>query len=239
MAGNLCGLEAMLRLNHPQLGTVAADRFLPVAEERGLIVPLGNWVLDEVCRQSVEWLSKQLIPLRISFAVSPLQFLQSDFSARVLSAAAQRGLDPRLLELVVTESTVMRNRPEVASQMRSLAALGVHFSVADFGSSYSCLSHLHQLPVSTLKIDCSFIERISDPNGTYTIVQAIIALAHSLGFKVVAEGVERSDQMECLRTLSCDFVQGLLLAPPLPAANVTKYFAAPNPQVTRHSRRVS
>jgi diguanylate cyclase (GGDEF)-like protein/PAS domain S-box-containing protein len=239
MAGNLCGLEAMLRLNHPQLGAVAADRFLPIAEERGLIVPLGNWVLDEVCRQSMAWQSQQLIPLRISFAVSPLQFLHSDFSARVLSAAAQSGLDPRLLELVVTESTVMRNRPEVASQMRSLAALGVHLSVADFGSSYSCLSHLHQLPVSTLKIDCSFVERISDPNGTYTIVQAIIALAHSLGFKVVAEGVERSDQMECLRTLSCDFVQGLLLAPPLPAANVPKYFAAPNPQVVRPSRRVS
>jgi diguanylate cyclase (GGDEF)-like protein/PAS domain S-box-containing protein len=239
MAGNLCGLDAMLRLNHPQLGTVAADRFLPVAEERGLIVPLGNWVLDEVCRQSVAWQSKQLIPLRISFAVSPLQFLESDFSARVLSAAALCGLDPRLLELVVTESTVMRNRPEIASQMRSLAALGVHFSVAGFGSSYSCLSHLHQLPVSTLKIDCSFVERISDPNGTYTIVQAIIALAHNLGFKVVAEGVERSDQMECLRSLSCDFVQGLVLAPPLSAANVPKYFAGPNPQIAGHSRRVS
>ncbi len=239
MAGNLCGLEALLRLNHPQLGTVTADRFLPIAEERGLIVPLGNWVLDEVCRQSMEWHNQQLMPLRISFAVSPLQFLHSDFSARVLSAAAQRGLDPKLLELVVSESTVMRNRPEVASQMRSLAALGVHFSVAGFGSSYSCLSHLHQLPVSTLKIDCSFVERISDPNGTYTIVQAIIALAHSLGFKVVAEGVERSDQLECLRTLSCDFVQGLLLAPALPAANLTKYFAAASSQVVRPSRRVS
>jgi diguanylate cyclase (GGDEF)-like protein/PAS domain S-box-containing protein len=239
MAGNLCGLEAMLRLNHPQLGTVAADRFLPVAEERGLIVPLGNWVLDEVCRQSTEWQHRQHTPLRISFAVSPLQFLHSDFSARVLSAAAQCGLDPKLLELIVTESAVMRNRPEVASQMRSLAALGVHFSVAGFGSSYSCLSHLHQLPVSTLKIDCSFVERISDPNGTYTIVQAIIALAHSLGFKVVAEGVERSDQLECLRTLGCDFVQGLLLAPALPATNVPKYFASGDPQIARHSRRVS
>jgi diguanylate cyclase (GGDEF)-like protein/PAS domain S-box-containing protein len=239
MAGNLCGLEAMLRLNHPQMGTIAAERFLPVAEERGLIVPLGNWVLDEVCRQSMEWQGQHLVQLRISFAVSPLQFLHSDFSARVLSAAAQRGLDPKLLELVVTESTVMRNRPEVASQMRSLAALGVHFSVAGFGSSYSCLSHLHQLPVSTLKIDCSFVERISDPNGTYTIVQAIIALAHSLGFKVVAEGVERSDQLECLRALSCDFVQGLLLAPSLPAANLPKFFAAANSQVVRPSRRVS
>ncbi len=237
MVGNLCGLEAILRLNHPQLGMIAADRFLPIAEERGLIVPLGDWVLDEVCRQSIEWQNKKLPPLRVSFCVSPLQFLHSDFSARVLSAVTRSGLDPRLLELIVTESTVMRNRPEVASQMRSLAALGVHFSVADFGSSYSCLSHLHQLPVSTLKIDCSFVERISEPNGTYTIVQAIIALAHGLGLKVVGEGVERADQLECLRTLGCDFVQGLLLAPTLPAASVEKYLVSAAPPVARQARR--
>jgi diguanylate cyclase (GGDEF)-like protein len=237
MVGNLCGLQALPRLNHPQLGTIAADRFLPVAEERGLIVPLGEWVLDEVCRQSVEWQNKHLTPLRVSFCVSPLQFLHSDFSARVLDAVSRCGLDARLLELIVTESTVMRNRPEVASQMRSLAALGVHFSVADFGTSYSCLSHLHQLPVSTLKIDCSFVERISEPNGTYTIVQAIIALAHGLGLKVVGEGVERADQLECLRTLGCDFVQGPLLAPTLPAASVAKYLASAAPPVARQSRR--
>ena len=226
VAGPLCGLEAVLRLNHPHLGVMAADRFLPIAEETGLIVPLGNWVLDEVCRQNLEWQSQRLTPLRISFSVSPLQFLHADFAARVLDTVNETGIDPRLLELVVTESTVMRNRPEVARQMRSLAALGVHFSVADFGSSYSCLSHLHQLPVSTLKIDCSFIEHISEPNGTYTIVQAIIALAHSLGLKVAAEGVERADQMECLRTLSCDFVQGLLLAPTLPPAGIARHLAS-------------
>jgi EAL domain-containing protein (putative c-di-GMP-specific phosphodiesterase class I) len=237
MVGNLCGLEAILRMNHPQQGTIAADRFLPVAEERGLIVPLGDWVLDEVCRQSMEWQSRNLAPLRVSFFVSPLQFLHSDFSARVLSTVTRCGLDPRLLELIVTESTVMRNRPEVASQMRSLAALGVHFSVADFGTSYSCLSHLHQLPVSTLKIDYSFVERISEPNGTYTIVQAIIALAHGLGLRVVAEGVERADQMECLRTLSCDGLQGSLLAPVLPAASIPRYLVPAAPPVAKHSRR--
>ncbi len=237
MSGNLCSLEALLRLNHPLLGAVPADRFLPIAEECGLIVPLGNWVLDEVCRQSIEWQSLGLKPLRISFSVSPLQFLHSDFSLRVLNAVAQCGLDPKLLELIVTESTVMRNRPEVASQMRSLASLGVHLSVADFGSSYSCLSHLHQLPVSTLKIDCSFVERISEPNGTYTIVQAIIALAHSLGFKVVGEGVDRPDQMECLRTLGCDYLQGHLMSPALPAAGIPKYLSSLTAPVARHSRR--
>jgi diguanylate cyclase (GGDEF)-like protein len=237
ITGNLCGLQAVPRLNHPQLGPIAPDRFLPIAEESGLIVPLGNWLLDEVCRQSQEWQNQHLTTPRISFCVSPLQFLHSDFAARVLATLSQHGLDPRLLELIVTESTVMRNRPEVAHQMRSLASLGVHFSVADFGSSYSCLSHLHQLPVSTLKIDCSFVERVSDPNGTYTIVQAIIALAHGLGLRVVAEGVERADQMECLRTLGCDSLQGRLLAPVLPAAGVPKYLVPAAPPVAKHSRR--
>jgi diguanylate cyclase (GGDEF)-like protein/PAS domain S-box-containing protein len=236
MAGNLCVLEAQLRLNHPQLGAIVADRFQPIAEECGLIVPLGNWVMDEVCRQSTEWQSQGLSPLRISFNVSSLQLLHSDFAARVLSTVTQSGLDPRLLELIVTENTVMRNRPELASQMRSLAGLGVHFSVADFGSSYSCLSHLHQLPVSTLKIDYSFVERITDPNGTYTIVQAIVALAHSLGLKVAGEGVERSDQMECLRTLGCDFVQGPVLAPAMPASGIPRYLSSATPPVPRQLR---
>jgi EAL domain-containing protein (putative c-di-GMP-specific phosphodiesterase class I) len=179
--------------------------------------------LDEICRQSLAWREHNLSPVRIAIRVSPLQFLHADFCARVLDTFAHHGLDPRLLEVVVTESTLTRDRPEIASQMRSLAASGVHFSVADFGSSYSCLSHLHQLPVGTLKIDCSFVERISEPNGTYTIVQAITALAHGLGLKVMAEGVERADQLECLRALSCDFVQGPLMAPAMPPSRVTKY----------------
>ena len=164
MTGNVCGLEASLRLNHPELGSIAAERFLPVAEECGLIVPLGNWLLDQLCSQSLQWQRQRLTPPRISFAISALQFLHADFAAQVQSTVTEHGLDPRMIELIVTESTVMRNRPEVAFQMRSLAAQGVNFAVADFGTSYSCLSHLHQLPVSTLRIDCSFVERISDPN---------------------------------------------------------------------------
>jgi diguanylate cyclase (GGDEF)-like protein/PAS domain S-box-containing protein len=226
IAGNLCGMEATLRLNHPQLGILAADRFLPLAEETGLVVPLGDWVLDEICRQSVVWRKQNLSPVRIAIRVSPPQFLHTDFSTRVLDTYAHHGIDPQHLEVVVTENTVTRDRPEIASQMRSLAASGVHFSVADFGSSYSCLSHLHQLPVSALKIDSSFVERISDPNGTYTIVQAIIALAHGLGLTVMGEGVERADQLECLRALGCDSVQGHLMAPALPSARVAKYLSS-------------
>jgi diguanylate cyclase (GGDEF)-like protein/PAS domain S-box-containing protein len=236
VSGHLTSLQAVVKLHHPQLGLLPADRFMPVAEECGLIVTVGDWILDEVCRQIMEWQSHGLVPTRVAFHVSPLQFLHGNFSARVLSTLAQTGIDARLLELIVTESTVMRHRPEMASQMRSLAALGIHFSVADFGSSYSSLTHLHQLPVSTLKIDCSFVERISDPNGTYTIVQAIIALAHNLGMKVVGEGVERADQLECLRTLGCDFVQGLLFAPALRAAGIPKYLSSTARPVAPTSR---
>jgi EAL domain-containing protein (putative c-di-GMP-specific phosphodiesterase class I) len=197
---------------------------------------VGNWILEEVCRQTMEWQTQGLVPMRIAFQVSPLQFLHGDFATRVISTVSQRGIDAKLLELTVTESTVMRNHPEMSAQMRSLASLGIHFSVADFGSSYSSLTHLHQLPLSTLKVDCSFVERISDPNGTYTIVQAIIALAHNLGLKVVAEGVERADQLECLRTLGCDYVEGLLLAPALRAASIPKYLASAARPMARSSR---
>ncbi|HEV2274768.1 MAG TPA: EAL domain-containing protein [Acidobacteriaceae bacterium] len=225
MGGALCSLEALLRLQHPRLGMIPPDRFIPIAEECGLIVPIGNWVLEEVCRQSVEWQRQGLKPIRIAFNVSPLQFMRSDFSTEVMRALSHYELDPLLLELEVTETTVMCNLPEVARQMRGLASLGVHLSVDDFGTGYSSLSHLHQLPISTLKIDRSFVERVSAVNGTYSIVQAIVALGHSLGLQVVAEGVERGDQLEGLRQIGCDFLQGYLFAAPLPAARVSRHLA--------------
>ena len=223
MAGGLCGVEALLRLRHPRLGMVLPERFIPIAEECGLIIPIGQWVLGEVCRQSVEWQRQGLKPIRIAFNVSPLQFMRSDFSTEVMHAISHHELDPLLLEIEVTETTLMCNLPEVARQMRSLASLGVHLSVDDFGTGYSSLSHLHQLPISTLKIDRSFVERVSEVNGTYSIVQAIVALGHSLGLQVVAEGVERSDQLESLRRIGCDFLQGYLFAMPMPASRMPRY----------------
>ena len=223
MAGALCGMEALLRLRHPRLGMVRPERFIPIAEECGLIIPIGQWVLEEVCRQSVQWQRQGLKPMRIAFNVSPLQFMRSDFSTEVMRAISQYELDPLLLEVEVTETTLMSNLPEVARQMRSLASLGVHLSVDDFGTGYSSLSHLHQLPISTLKIDRSFVERVSEVNGTYSIVQAIVALGHSLGLQVVAEGVERNDQLESLRRIGCDFLQGYLFAMPMPASRMPRY----------------
>jgi diguanylate cyclase (GGDEF)-like protein/PAS domain S-box-containing protein len=220
--GQLCGLEALVRLHHPILGLIYPDRFIPIAEESGLIVPLGNWVLDECCRQSREWQDRGFHPVRIAFNVSPLQLTRFDFSSYVIERLRHYRLSPSALEMEVTESTVMRNIGQVARQIDTLARMGIHFSVDDFGTGYSSLAHLHQLPVQTLKIDRSFVERINEPNGTYAIVQAIVFLAHSLGLTVVAEGVEREDQLNLLWQLDCDRVQGYYFSHPLPAAAITR-----------------
>ena len=227
MDGDLYGLEALLRLQHPVEGMIPPLRFIPIAEESGLIVPIGNWVLEEVCRQSAEWQRQGLPPIRIALNVSPLQFMRSDFSLQVRAVLAAFQMDPSLIEIEMTETTVMRKFDEIARQMLDLSELGVRFSVDDFGTGYSSLRHLHQLPVKTLKIDRSFIERICDPNGTYAIVQAILSLAHSLDMHVVAEGVEREDQVEILRELKCDIIQGFLWGRPQPARSIPALLLAP------------
>lgn len=218
--GRLRGLEALLRLHHPRYGMVSPDRFVPIAEESGLIVPLGNWVLREVCRQGQEWRRRGFDVERIAINVSPLQFMRMDFSRQVREVLAELDVDPTSLEIEMTETTVMRNLEDVARQMRDLADLGVAFSVDDFGTGYSSLRHLHQLPIQTLKIDRSFVERVCDPNGTSALVQAILSLAHSLGLQVVAEGVERREQMEALMNMNCDLMQGFLFARPQPADRI-------------------
>jgi diguanylate cyclase (GGDEF)-like protein/PAS domain S-box-containing protein len=218
--GQLCGMEALLRLHHPKNGLILPDRFIPVAEDSGLIMPIGNWVLEEVARQFMAWSRAGLPQVRIAVNVSPLQFMHSDFMGHVQRVLARSGMPAELLELEVTETTVMRNIEEIARQMRELAALGVHFSVDDFGTGYSSLRHLHQLPIKTLKVDRSFVERITETNGTHSIVQAILSLAHSLGMQVVAEGVERKDQFELLKALQCDVFQGYLFSYPLEAGAI-------------------
>jgi EAL domain-containing protein (putative c-di-GMP-specific phosphodiesterase class I) len=215
--GRLWGLEALLRLHHPRFGMVSPDRFIPIAEESGLIVPVGYWVLREVCRQCEEWRRQGLTVPRIAINVSPLQFMRVDFSLQVRDILNELGTSPDQLEFEVTETAVMRNMDDVARQMRELAELGVHFAVDDFGTGYSSLQHLHQLPIQTLKIDRSFVARICDPDGTNALVQAILSLAHSLGLRVVAEGVEQAEQAEALTRMNCDMLQGYLFARPQPS----------------------
>jgi EAL domain-containing protein (putative c-di-GMP-specific phosphodiesterase class I) len=212
---------------------VPPERFIPIAEDTGLIVPLGNWVLEEVCRQSGAWKLEGFASMRIAFNVSLAQLMTADFSTRVTRALARYDVDPRVLEFEIGEGALMLDLPEVARQMRTLAGLGIHFTVDDFGTAYSSVSHLHQLPVSALKIDRSLVEHVSAANGTYSIVQAIVALGHGLGLQVVAEGVERGDQLECLRALGCNFLQGQLLAPPMPASRIPRHMAPAHPIVYR------
>jgi diguanylate cyclase (GGDEF)-like protein/PAS domain S-box-containing protein len=220
MEGQLCGLEGLLRLNHPHWGQILPDRFIPIAEESGLIIPLGAWVLEEVCRQSAEWRDRGLPLVPTSFNVSLLQFIRSDFSALVQGTIARYGIEPSLLGVEMTETTVMHNVEDTTRQMLELSQLGVRFSVDDFGTGYSSMRHLHQLPIDTLKIDRSFIEQIAEPNGTFSIVQAILSLAHGLQMRVLAEGVETAEQLAQLRELRCDMVQGYLWGRPQPASAI-------------------
>lgn len=224
--GSLCGLEALLRLHHPRYGIVSPDRFIPIAEESGLIVPVGYWVLREVCRQREVWRQEGFAVPRIAINVSPLQFMRVDFSVQVREALAELRASPEDLQFEVTETAVMRNMEDVARQMRDLAEMGVHFAVDDFGTGYSSLQHLHQLPIETLKIDRSFVERVCEPDGTRALVEAILSLAHSLGLQVVAEGVERPEQAEALANMNCDMLQGFLFARPQRAEAVPSLMRA-------------
>ena len=223
--GQLSSLEAVVRSRHPVLATMSPEKYIPIAEESGLIIPLGNWVLEEVCRQSRSWINQGLPPIRIAVNVSPRQLTRFDFARFVMEKLEQFRLSPKLLELEVTESTVMPDKGDAPHQIAMLARLGLQFSIDDFGTGYSSLGRLHELPVEQLKIDRSFIERIAEPRGTYPIVQAMITLAHNLGMKVVAEGVETSEQLRSLQALGCDRLQGYLFSPPLPARQATEFLA--------------
>jgi len=224
--GRFCGLEALLRLHSAKFGIISPERFIPIAEESGLIISVGTWVLEEVCRQSAKWSVEGLPPVRIAMNVSPLQFMRTDFSHHVQQVLEKFAMDPKYLEIEITETTVMGNLDEIARQMNDLAGIGVQFSVDDFGTGYSSLKHLYQLPIRNLKIDRSFIEKICDPGGSYTIVQAMISLAHSLDMLVVAEGVEREDQLAALASLNCDMLQGYLYSQPKPAEEIYEMIAA-------------
>jgi diguanylate cyclase (GGDEF)-like protein len=217
--GQMRGAEALVRWPHPTLGYVSPDRFVPLAEASGLIHPLGRFVIEEACRQLMLWNKAGMTPGRIAVNVSPLQLMRSDFAAEVQQAVLESGVDPALLEMEITERVVL-NFDEIGKRMEELAAMGIRFAVDDFGTGYASLQHLHRLPISTLKIDRSFIQRLCESSRSYPIVKAIIELAHSLRMQVIAEGVEDEDQLLLLRKLKCDCIQGFLLSRPLPPEDI-------------------
>jgi EAL domain-containing protein (putative c-di-GMP-specific phosphodiesterase class I) len=215
--GKIVSLEALLRFHHPQLENIPPVRFIPIAEETQLILPIGRWVLKEVCRQLRAWqlAGCEVVPIAVN--ISAIQFAHTDFSSEVAEILAEAGVPPSLLELELTESLVMRDFAESARQMQKLKDLGVRIAIDDFGTGYSSLSYLHRLPIDILKIDRSFVEMITEPEGTRPIVDAVISMAQALGLRVVGEGVETLGQMEALRKGGCDMLQGYLFSRPVPA----------------------
>jgi len=217
--GTLRGFEALLRFRSPRLGNLPPGDFIPIAEENGFIVPLGEWVLREVCRQSREWLDAGYPPVSVAVNISALQFARDDFADTVAQILNETGQPAENLILELTESIVMKDFTESARQMERLKLLGIRIAIDDFGTGYSSLSCLHRLPIDVLKIDRSFIEHMHQAEGTGPIVEAVLSMAHTLGLRVVAEGVETTEQLDTLRQSGCDVIQGYFFSRPVqPAA---------------------
>lgn len=226
LEGRLAGLEALLVWSHPKLGITSPAQFIPVAEESGLIVPIGGWVIAEACRQRAEWQRKYPnLRAKVAVNVSVVQFMRKGFVESVASALKESGLDPSLLELELTESVVVRDVQESVRQMERLRSTGVSLAIDDFGTGYSSLSYLRMLPLDTLKIDRSFLREVDSDPHTMPLVRAIVALAHSLGLSVTAEGVENERQLEALKSVGCDLVQGYLIGEPISAEAVQALLA--------------
>lgn len=220
--GNLKGMEALLRWEHPKRGLIAPAEFIPIAEETGLIVPIGSWVIREASRQCAEWHRAGYANLKVAVNVSALQFYFSDLLEIVRSALTSCDLRPECLELELTESLIMRNSDDSAKELQRLRSLGVTVAIDDFGTGYSSLSYLKKLPVDLLKIDRSFLQDV-DVVSTCALIQAITALAHSMGLRVAAEGIETQLQFDSIRRIGVDLAQGYLFGKPMPIEMATGY----------------
>ena len=220
--GRLSGVEALIRFRHPTLGVIPPSDFIPLAEKTGLIDPIGEWVLREACKQGAGWHAVGMSDITIGVNVSAVQFGRRDFSALVRDVLAETGFNPELLELELTETAIMDDVAGSAEQMERLKRLGVRIAIDDFGTGYSSLSYLHRLPIDRLKIDRSFIAKMTSASGTLPIVEAILSLCRDLKMGSVAEGVEHQSQFELLTKLGCDCIQGFLLSKPVTASEIAK-----------------
>lgn len=220
--GQMICAEALIRWNDPELGQISPAVFIPLAEESGLIITIGNWVLTEAVRQAALW-EKRGEPVVVSINVSAMQFQQTDFAERIASVLRTEGLDPKLLELELTESILVKDAHEALGRLHALAALGVGLSIDDFGTGYSSLAYLKKFPITKLKIDQSFIMGLPEDEGDRAIVSATIGMARALKLKVVAEGVETDEQKACLAQFHCDAFQGYLSSPGIDAEEFEQF----------------
>lgn len=222
--GKVVGMEALVRWQHPVKGLIPPDDFIPLAEDTGLIVPIGRWVIEDACAQNRRWQAAGLPSVRVAVNLSGLQFRQKDLLETVTGALKASGLDATCLELEITESVVMQDASYAIGVIEQLSAMGIHISIDDFGTGYSSLSYLKQFHVNNLKIDRSFIRDIASDADDASIVRATIALAHNLRLRVVAEGVETQEQLQYLRSLGCDEYQGYYKSRPLTAEDFNRTF---------------
>ncbi len=235
--GRIVGAEALVRWRHPLRGMVQPTEFIPLAEETGLINPVGEWVLRTACTQLQTWITSGLPSMRMAVNLSVKQLLQKNFAAIVEQVLADTGLAPSLLELEITESTLMENAQDTLEALHRLSSLGVRLSIDDFGTGYSSLSYLKRFPVDIIKIDRSFVRDVPHDVDDAAIVTGIIALAHSLRLDVVAEGVETEAQLRFLKEQSCDLLQGYYLSQPVPAEQFARdLIAKAHPQWEGHTR---
>jgi EAL domain-containing protein (putative c-di-GMP-specific phosphodiesterase class I) len=215
--GKPLGAEVLIRWQHPKRGMVSPYEFIPIAEETGLIVPIGKWVLDSACAQLKAWKkSAQTNYLTLSVNVTAQQFLQDNFVAQVASAIKKNGIDPELLKLELTESMLVNELDKTIATMHALQKIGIKFSLDDFGTGYSSLQYLKRLPIDQLKIDQSFVHEITNNVSDQAIVRTIIAMTQTLNLNVIAEGVETEEQRQILFDNGCYCYQGYLFGKPIP-----------------------
>jgi EAL domain-containing protein (putative c-di-GMP-specific phosphodiesterase class I) len=211
----IVGVEALLRWIRPEQGMVPPCEFIPLAEETGLILPIGEWVLKEACIQSVAWEKQGLSPIRIAVNISAIQFKQGNFIEKVTEILFETKAKPEIIELEITESVAMGSIEDTLAKLHDLKEMGFHIAIDDFGTGYSSLQYLNQYPIDRLKIDRSFISSLNTSEKNVAIVKLIVLMAKGLNYKVIAEGVEEDSQKVFLRTIDCDEFQGYLFSPPL------------------------
>jgi diguanylate cyclase (GGDEF)-like protein len=204
----LVGFEVLLVWYHPKLGKISPAQFIPIAEETGMIVPIGSWVLDSALKQAAAWRSLGFPELRVSVNVSPLQLDQKDFVDRIATLLEEHKVPPKCLDLEITESVVVKDNFETANRLQALLALGIRITIDDFGTGYSSLSYLKQIPAHAIKIDRSFFREDRQGTNRLELIRAIVTMAHSLGLQVTAEGIEENEQLEMAREAGCDEMQG-------------------------------
>lgn len=222
--GEVIGAEALIRWNHPDLGLIPPVKFIPLAEETGLILPVGEWVLRTACKQNKEWQRKGYPPIRVSVNLSPRQFTQKNLVQMLAQILKETKLDPKYLELEITESISIEDMETVISILHDLKALGVKIAIDDFGTGHSSLSYLKRFPVHCLKIDQSFIRNIAAKQGDLAITKAIITMAHGLDLNIVAEGIETIEQLSILKLYQCDEAQGYYFSKPITIADMESRF---------------